>query len=420
MDRPLCSFYSFLIASLGTYLKVTDMPTTAPRNLSWKFALAIAIAATWQIADHVKAAENPTSASAANAISVEEMPFGTLPDGQAVTLFKLTNAHGMEVDITNYGCIVVRLLVPDRHGHLGDVVLGFDTLDQYLKGSPFFGAVVGRYGNRIGKARFQLDGVEYKLAANNKENHLHGGIVGFDKKVWDAAVVTTDRGVAVKLSYLSKDGEEGYPGNLRVTVVYTLTHANALRIDYRATTDKPTPVNLTNHSYWNLAGQGEGDILRHQMMLNADRFTPVDVGLIPTGQLPAVKGTPFDFTQPQAIGARIDQDEEQIQFGGGYDHNFVLNKSEPGELTRAAVVWEPKSGRTMEVWTTEPGVQFYTGNFLDGTLVGKEGKRYGRRAAFCLETQHFPDSPNKPNFPSTILRPGQTYRSTTLFKFGVQ
>jgi aldose 1-epimerase len=399
---------------------MTATVATVTRNLIYRFPLALAIGLTWQIADRAAAAENVSPHSGASKMSVQEVPFGTLPDGQAVKLFKLTNDHAMEADITNYGCIVVRLLVPDRNGHLGDVVLGFDSLDQYLKESPYFGAVVGRYGNRIGKARFEIDGVQYKLAANNEENHLHGGLVGFDKKVWNAEPIRTAKGVGVRLSYLSKDGEEGYPGNLRVTVTYTLTNANALEIDYHATTDKATPVNLTNHSYWNLAGQGQGNILRHEMMLNADHFTPVDAGLIPTGEIRSVKGTPFDFTQPEAIGARINQDEEQLKYGGGYDHNFVLNKPQPGKLTRAAKVTEPTSGRTMEVWTTEPGVQFYTGNFLDGTLVGKQGKRYGHRAAFCLETQHFPDSPNQPNFPSTILRPGHTYHSTTLFKFGVQ
>jgi aldose 1-epimerase len=344
--------------------------------------------------------------------------FGKTSDGQSVELYTLTNTHGVEAKITNYGGIVVSLRVPDRSGKMDDVVLGFEQLDGYLKGHPYFGAIIGRYGNRIGKARFTLNGTEYKLAANNSENHLHGGIKGFDKAVWQAKQATVKNGVALELSHLSKDGEEGYPGNLSVTVIYTLTNSNELRIDYSATTDKDTVVNLTNHSYFNLAGQGNGDILNHQVQINADRFTPVDSGLIPTGELRSVKGTPFDFTQLTAIGARVNHDDEQLKFGRGYDHNWVLN-GKAGTLRQAVRVVEPSTGRVMEVLTSEPGVQFYIGNFLDGSLTGKGGKVYKQRFGFCLETQHFPDSPNKANFPSTVLKKGGRYQTTTIYKFSI-
>jgi aldose 1-epimerase len=340
-------------------------------------------------------------------------------DGQDVELYTLTNRSGVEARITNYGGIIVSLKVPDRQGKLDDVVLGFDALDGYLKGHPFFGALVGRYGNRIGKGRFTLNGQEYKLATNNGENHLHGGIKGFDKVVWKAKPVTAKDGVGLELTYLSKDGEEGYPGNLSVKVTYTLTNNNELKIAYSATTDKDTVVNLTSHSYFNLAGQGNGDILNHQMTINADRFTPVDAGLIPTGELRSVKGTPLDFTKGTAIGERINQGDEQLKFGRGYDHNWVLNGN-AGTLRQAAKVLEPTTGRVMEVWTTEPGMQFYTGNFLDGSLTGKGGRVYKQRYGFCLETQHFPDSPNKPNFPSTVLKRGSRYQTTTIYKFSAQ
>lgn len=343
-------------------------------------------------------------------------PFGQTSDGEAVELYTLTNANGMEVAITTYGGIVVSLTAPDRDGHYADVVLGFDDLDGYLAGHPYFGAIVGRYANRIAKGTFSLDGKEYTLATNDGENHLHGGDEGFDKKVWRGRGVIGGKGIHLILDYTSPDGEEGYPGTLDVMVVYTLTHDDELKIDYKATTDKATPVNVTNHSYFNLRGQGTGDILGHELMISADRFTPVDETLIPTGELRPVEGTPFDFRKPTAIGARIEADNQQLEYGGGYDHNFVL-KREGDELALAARVHEPKTGRMMEVYTTEPGVQFYSGNFLDGSNVGKGGKVYDFRDGFCLETQHFPDSPNQPDFPSTILRPGEEYSTTTVYKF---
>jgi aldose 1-epimerase len=336
--------------------------------------------------------------------------------GKPVEIYTLKNAGGVEAAITNYGGIVVSLKTPDRSGKFADVVLGFDSLDGYLKEHPYLGAIIGRYGNRIAKGRFKLNGVEYKLATNNGANALHGGLKGFDKVVWTAKEVSSPDSPALELTYVSKDGEEGYPGNLTATVRYTLTNKNELRIDYTATTDKDTVVNLTNHSYFNLAGEGAGDILGHQIMIDADRFTPVDEGLIPTGELKPVAGTPFDFRKPHAIGERIDAADEQIRRGKGYDHNFVLNGN-MGTMRLAARVVEPKSGRVMEVSTTEPGVQFYTGNFLDGSVKGKGGKAYNFRYGFCLETQHFPDSPNQPKFPSTVLKPGQTYKSTTVYRF---
>ncbi|MCC6393908.1 MAG: galactose mutarotase [Bryobacterales bacterium] len=346
-------------------------------------------------------------------MKIRKQPFGQTKNGESVELYTLTNRNGVETSITNYGGRVVTLKVPDRAGKFADVVLGFDTLDGYLGNSPYFGALIGRYGNRIGKAKFTLDGKEYKLAANNGPNALHGGVLGFDKVVWNGEQGAGEE-PSLKLNYLSKDGEEGYPGNLSVTVVYTLTDRNELKIDYAASTDKDTVLNLTNHSYFNLAGEGVGDILNHEIMINADRFTPIDSGLIPTGELRPVKGTPFDLTKPVAIGAHINDKDQQILFGKGYDHNFVLNG---GGLALAARVVEPKSGRVMEVLTTQPGVQFYTGNFLDGSVQGKGGKAYPHRSAFCLETQHFPDSPNKPDFPSVVLKPGEKFESTTVYRF---
>ena len=354
-----------------------------------------------------------------NAQKISKESFGKTADGESVDLFTLTNRNGMEAKITNYGGIVTTLTAPDRNNKYADVVLGFNDLDSYLKGHPYFGALVGRYGNRIAKGRFTLNGIEYKLAVNNGENHLHGGIKGFDKVVWTARSMRTKLGPALSLTYVSKDMEEGYPGNLTVKVVYTLTNNNELRIDYSASTDKDTVTNLTHHSYFNLAGEGTGDILNHQLLLKASRFTPTDAGSIPTGELRNVQGTPFDFLKSTAIGARINQDEEQLKFGGGYDHNWVVN-GRAGTLRQAASVYESTSGRVMDVWTTEPGIQFYTGNFLDGTLTGKSGKAYARRNGFCLETQHYPDSPNKPKFPTTTLRKGATYRSTTIYRFSAR
>jgi len=346
---------------------------------------------------------------------LDQQPWGTMPDGAPVTLYTLKNVNGMEARITTYGGAVVSLTAPDRAGKWADVVLGMDSLDGYRHQGNFFGALIGRYGNRIGHAKFTLEGKTYNLPKNDGDNTLHGGPEGFDKKVWVAKTIPG----GLELTYVSKDGEMGFPGTLTAHVVYMLTEKNELRIDYTATTDKPTVVNLTNHSYFNLKGAGEGDILQHQVMINADRTTPVDSGLIPTGELRAVKGTPFDFTKPTAIGARIEQNDEQLKFGKGYDHNWVLNKGNGG-LTKAAEVFEPTSGRVMEVWTTEPGLQFYTGNFLDGTIRGKGGKVYPHRGAFCMETQHYPDSPNKPSFPSTELKPGATYKTTTIYRFSTR
>jgi aldose 1-epimerase len=339
-----------------------------------------------------------------------KISWGKTPHNESVDLYTLTNANGAEARIATYGGTVVSLRVPDRSGALGDVVAGFDNLEDYFTPPPYFGSIIGRYGNRIGKGQFSLNGVQYTLAKNNGENHLHGGLRGFDKRVWTPRPLSRQ---SLELTYLSEDGEEGYPGNLLATVTYTLTDANELKIEYAASTDKDTVVNLTNHSYFNLAG--EGDILGHQVVIYADRFTPVDKGQIPTGELRQVTGTPFDFRTAKSIGERIEQKDQQLIFGQGYDHNWVLNRSGP-DLEMAAQVTDPKSGRVMEVWTTEPGLQFYTGNFLDGRLKGK-GRTYTRRSAFCMETQHYPDSPNKPGFPSTVLRRGERYRSATVYRF---
>jgi aldose 1-epimerase len=356
-------------------------------------------------------------------ISADSMPsrsFGRLPDGRETKLYTLRNADGLQVDIADYGGTVVRLLAPDRAGKLADVTLGFNSVEPYPKQSPYFGALIGRVGNRIANGTFSLDGKTYALAKNNKPGGvgctLHGGLVGFDKVIWEAEPTTREGQPALRLRYTSKDGEEGFPGTLKVKVVYSLTNDNGLRIDYSATTDQATPVNLTNHAYFNLAGEGGGTILDHVLMVNAKRYTPVDKGLIPTGEIAAVAGTPFDFTTPRAIGERVNADHEQLRHGGGYDHNFVLD-SQNGSLASAGYVHEPKSGRKMEILTTEPGLQFYCGNFLDGTLKGKNGGTYVYRGAIALETQRYPDSINQPAFPNTVLRPGQTYRSTTIYRF---
>jgi len=351
------------------------------------------------------------------AMTVTRAPFGTLPDGAAVEVFTLANGRGVEVRAMTYGATIISVRVPDRVGRVDDVVLGFDTLDDYLAKGRYFGTIVGRYGNRIGNGRFTLDGSTIQLTANNGVNHLHGGAKGFDKVVWKAEPFERDGSSGVTFTYVSADGEEGYPGTVNAAVSYTLTTRNELVLEYVATTDKATAINLTNHSYFNLAGRGRGDILRHQLTLQAGRFTPTDAGQIPTGEIAPVAGTPFDFRRAMAIGARIDADHEQIRHGHGYDHNFVIDGFDGSKgpvLHSAAHVVDPGSGRTLDVTTTEPGVQFYAGNNLDATRNG-----FGRRTGFCLETQHFPDSPNHSNFPSTILRPGDTYRSKTVYSFGV-
>ena len=350
-------------------------------------------------------------------MNIAKSQFGTTPDGKAVDIYTLENDNGCQVKITNYGGIVVSLTVPDKNGQLGDVVLGYNTLDEYIENSPFFGSLIGRYGNRIAKGKFELNGQTYTFAINNDPNHLHGGPKGFDKVVWDAKEIQEVDAVGLELTYLSIDGEEGYPGNLSVTVKYLWTNDNELKIEYAATTDKTTVVNLTNHSYFNLACKG--GILSHEMMINADKFTPCDETQIPTGELRDVKGTPFDFTSPTKIGAGINEDNEQLKFGFGYDHNFVLNDSD-GSLRQIASVYEPTTGRFMEVLSTEPGVQFYSGNHLNETMISKEGTPYKTRYGFCLETQHFPNSPNQPEFPSTILEPGQKYSTTTIYKFSTK
>lgn len=348
--------------------------------------------------------------------SFNQRGFGITRDGRSVSLYTLRNSAGMETCLTDYGGIVTRLTAPDRGGHFADVVLGYDSLADYLGGSHYFGAIVGRYANRIAGGRFILDGVEHALVTNDGDNHLHGGLRGFDKVVWEAEPYESDEEAGVRLRYVSPDGEEGYPGRLTTTVTYALTETNELRVEYSAETDAPTVLNLSHHGYFNLAGHASGSILGHELVLNAGRFTPVDARLIPTGEIGDVAGTSLDFREPAAIGARIEEDDEQIRRGRGYDHNFVLDDHD-GSLRLAARVHEPDGGRVMEVRTTEPGVQFYSGNFLDGSDVGKDGGVYEQRSGFCLETQHFPDSPNQPHFPSTVLRPGEQYQTRTVYRF---
>ena len=333
-----------------------------------------------------------------------------------LTVYTLGNSSGLSMSVTNFGGRIVSLFVPDKDGTASNIVLGYDSLKQYLTGNPYFGAIIGRYGNRIAKGKFSLEGKEYLLAINNGRNALHGGPRGFHNQCWQAEPFQNEGSDALELRYASTEGEEGYPGTLKVKVVYTLTDQNELVIDYEATTDKATVINLTQHSFFNLAGEGSGDILNHELTINADRYTPVDDGLIPTGELKRVTGTPFDFQNPHTIGERINQQDQQLTFGKGYDHNWVLNKKS-NELALAAVVKESVSGRVMEVWTTEPGLQFYSGNFLDGRDMGFGGKPYNFRSAFCLEAQHFPDSPNHDAFPSTVLKPGEVYRQKTIYKF---
>jgi aldose 1-epimerase len=353
--------------------------------------------------------------------------FGSLPDGTATQLYTLTNSSGAQISVTNYGGIITRIVVPDRQGRLADVALGYDMVEKYVAGHPYFGAIIGRYGNRIANGKFTLDGKNYKLFTNNEPGgipcSLHGGKIGFDKVLWTVTPLLTKDAAGLKLTYLSKDGEEGYPGNLDVTVIYWFNNNNEIRIEYHATTDKATPCNLTNHSYFNLAGEGSGTILNHILTLHASKLTAVDAGLIPVGKHVPVKSTPFDFTTPHSIGARVDTPgDEQLKFGGGYDHNFVLDRAGPG-LFKAAEVYEPVTGRVMEILTEEPGIQFYCGNYLDGTNVAKSTIPYTYRTGFALETQHFPDSPNQPDktaFPSTILRPGQKYKTTTIYRFSAR
>ncbi len=354
-------------------------------------------------------------------VNLQHDYFGTVPSGREVRAYALTNGSGMLVRAINYGGIIQSLIVPDRDGTPADIVLGYDSLAPYLDASPYFGAITGRYTNRIGGAKFTLDGTTYQLAANDGPNHLHGGLKGFDKVVWNAETFQTEDGAGVVFTYISPAGEEGYPGTLEARITYTLTSNSELVVDYFGTTDEATPVNLTQHSYFNLAGHDGGDVLDHRLMINADAFTPVGATLIPTGELRSVADTPFDFRQPTAIGARIEDNDEQLRFGLGYDDNFVLNRESAAARSTvlAARVSDPESGRVMEIHTTEPGLQFYTGNHLDGTLRGKGGAVYRHRAGFCLETQHYPDSPNKPDFPTTILRPGMEYRSRTVFVFSV-
>ena len=347
---------------------------------------------------------------------IHKTPFGTTPAGETVECYTLSNPLGMEARIITYGGVLTLLTTPDREGIMANVVLGFDNLSDYIERSPYFGAIVGRYANRIAQARFTLDGVDYHLEANAGPNALHGGSQGFHTKIWNAQADEVEDGTALVLDYVSPDGEAGYPGELAVQVVYTLSYADELRIDYRATTDKPTVVNLTNHSYFNLAGEGDGSIYDHSLKLNASRYTPVDESLIPSGKISSVAGTPLDFTRPGRMGAHIRSAHEQVRRGRGYDHNFVLDRYGT-DLTLAARVVESTSGRILELYTTEPGVQLYTGNGLDGGLIGPSGSAYRQSDGFCLETQHFPDSPNRPEFPSTVLRPGETYRSTTIFRF---
>jgi aldose 1-epimerase len=394
--------------------------------MKFSFLVVVAAAALGAaVNDRLAAAtgrrDNEQASAMTSKPGVTRAPFGRMPDGTGIDLFTLTNGRGMEVRTIPFGAVIVSIRVPDRDGRVDDVVLGFDTLEGYLTKSRYFGAVAGRYANRIAKGRFVLDGRTYQLATNNGPNHLHGGLKGFDKVVWQADSFERDGNVGVVYTYASRDGEEGYPGALSARVIYTVTPASEIVIDYDAKTDKPTIVNLTQHTYFNLAGDGSGDILGHRLTIDADRFTPIDETLIPTGELAPVDDTPFDFRKPAAIGSRISADHPQLRNAKGYDHNFVINRA-PGDASpaHAAHLVDPKTGRTLDVSTTQPGMQFYSGNFLDGSAVGKAGHVYNHRSGLCLETQHFPDSPNHQNFPSTVVRPGQPFRSKTIFTFGVE
>jgi aldose 1-epimerase len=396
---------------------------TRSRNLRTTavFGLAVVLTVATALSGTATSLASTKSSQALPRITMR--PFGTV-NGQPINLYMLTNSHHMRVSITNYGGIIQSIQVPDRHGRMGDVALGFATLDGYtsplyLTKNPYFGAIIGRYANRIAKGTFTLDGVTYHLPINNGPNALHGGVKGFDKRVWQATEVHTGNAVGLQLSRISPDGEEGYPGTLAATVTYTLTNQNALRIHYRATTDKPTIINLTNHTYFNLAAEGSGDVYSQLLWINANSYTPIDATLIPTGAIDPVAGTPLDFTRPTPIGARIRDSFQQLLYAQGYDFNYVLNRPSPTDhsLMLAASAYDPASGRILDVYTTEPGIQLYTGNFLDGTLVGKRGRTYRQGDAFTLETQHYPDSPHHPNFPATVLRPGQEFTSTTIYRF---
>ncbi|MHB0777630.1 aldose epimerase family protein [Halomonas sp. WWR20] len=400
-------------------------PNVSLSRLALGIGLAALMLEAAQANDDADTQQRDTKPS--GAAGVEQATFGTLPDGREVEVYRIANINGIEMRVINYGGTIVSLRTPDIAGQFDDIVLGFDSLEKYLSdtyrdANPYFGALIGRYGNRIAGGKFSLNGQTYELATNDGPNHLHGGEQGFDKVLWQAEPFENDQGRGVVLTYTSADGEEGYPGKLKTQVTYTLTDADELDIQYRATTTQATPVNLTQHSYFNLEGEGSGSILDHYLIINAEAFTPVDETLIPTGEIRPVAGTPFDFTQPTPIGERIEQDNQQLTYGKGYDHNFVLARESSADdsLVLAARVWEPDSGRLLEVSTTEPGLQFYSGNFLTGDLTGKRGKPYRHRSGFALETQHFPDSPNQENFPSTILEPGDTYHSRTVYAFSAQ
>ncbi|MGQ7261857.1 aldose epimerase family protein [Vreelandella sp. V005] len=404
------------------------MPLMYSQRLKNSSTLLLSAVAAMLISNVVQA-QNSSESKPANGGERGMQPavFGHLPDGRQVDVYQFTNANGIELRVINYGGIIVSLKTPNLEGEFDDIVLGFDSLDSYLSeayrnANPYFGAIIGRYGNRIAGGQFSLNGETYSLATNDGSNHLHGGNQGFDKVLWQAEPFENEAGSGLVLRYTSEDGEEGYPGRLETEVTYTLTDNDELRVDYRAVTDKATPVNLTQHSYFNLKGEGSDTILDHRLMINASELTPVNDTLIPTGEIRSVEGTPFDFTEATPIGERIEQDNEQLAVGGGYDHNFVLDRDNAAsdELVLAAKVWEPQSGRLVEVSTTEPGIQFYSGNFLDGSLTGKQGQAYEQRSGFALETQHYPDSPNQDAFPSTILEPGETYRSRTVYRFATQ
>ena len=390
--------------------------------IKFLYAINILVMASIITGCNPKTAEqqsNPDSTNVRSATPITSAPFGNMPDGREVSVFTLANKNGMTMRVINYGGIIVSLTAPDNQGKFEDVVLGYDSLSHYLKDNPYFGALIGRYGNRIAKGKFSLEGKQYQLSLNNSGNHLHGGIKGFDKVFWNIEPYDANDGSALRLTYRSTDGEEGFPGNLQAEVIYTLTDKNELRINYRATTDQKTIVNLTQHTYFNLSGNAKSDILSHELVLNADKFIPVDKSLIPQGDLKAVAGTAFDFKTPFAIGSRIDQKDQQLQFGGGYDHCWVLNNVgvNNNAPAQAATLYDPSSGRVVNIFTTEPGIQFYSGNFLDGSNIGKDGVVYKHRYGLCLETQHFPDSPNRKDFPPVVLNPGEEYSTQTIYAF---